>query len=140
MATQESVNERTRILSWVLSILFIGTIICIAYFFFGHILKDYLQRTEFNSEIWKDTKTAHNPPYPRLRMVDDLLRRNELIGMNREEVVALLGERDNVGYFPEYEFVYFLGPQRSFIRLDSEWLVMNLDAEGNVSEVWIGYN
>ncbi|HQP99796.1 MAG TPA: hypothetical protein PLY86_15170 [bacterium] len=136
MSTQESVNERTRILSWVLSILFIGTIICIAYFFFGHILKDYLQRTEFNSEIWKDTKTAHNPPYPRLRMVDDLLRRNELIGMNREEVVALLGERDQKR-FGECDFVYFLGPQRSFISIDSEWLTMKLNPEGYICEVLV---
>ncbi len=58
------------------------------------------------------------------------------MGMNREEVVVLPGECDQKRYGEDY-FVYFLGPERSLIPLDSERLIMKLDANENVCEVLI---
>ncbi|MBD1868846.1 hypothetical protein H6F95_16340 [Cyanobacteria bacterium FACHB-471] len=67
-------------------------------------------------------------------MVDNLLKQHTLAGMNRSEVVVLLGEPDMTDYFQDYDLVYWLGPERGLISIDSEWLVFRLDAQGRVSE------
>ena len=50
------------------------------------------------------------------------------------EVVALIGEPDNTSYFREYDMVYRLGMERGFISIDSEWLVLRLDANQVVTK------
>ena len=49
--------------------------------------------------------------------------------MTRAEIVAVLGEPDTDSYFASCEMVYVLGPERSFISIDYEWLGINLDEE-----------
>ena len=70
----------------------------------------------------------------RIRMVDDLLNKNDFHGIARNEVVALLGETSKSGYFADWDLVYWLGPERGFISIDSEWLVFRLDANQKVIE------
>jgi len=36
--------------------------------------------------------------------------------------------------FKEYALVYWLGAERGFIRIDSEWLVVNFDKNNRVSD------
>jgi hypothetical protein len=67
-------------------------------------------------------------------MVDDLLKRHSLDEMTRAEVVALLGEPDDTPYFREWDMVYWLGPERGLIGIDSEWLVLRLDEHQQVIE------
>jgi hypothetical protein len=67
-------------------------------------------------------------------MVDDLRRRYPLKGRTRAEVVALLGEPRPTNYFTEYDLVYWLGPERGAISIDSEWLVLRLDKDGRIVE------
>ncbi len=67
-------------------------------------------------------------------MVDDLLNGHKLVGMDRASVVELLGEPTLTSYFHEYDLVYWLGPERGLWSIDSEWLVMKLDANRRVSE------
>ena len=52
----------------------------------------------------------------------------------RAEIESLLGPADETSYFRRWDFVYWLGPERGFIRIDSEWLVLRFDAEDRVSE------
>jgi hypothetical protein len=49
-------------------------------------------------------------------------------------VVALLGEPRRTRYFRQYDLVYWLGPERGMISIDSEWLVLRLDKRGRVTE------
>jgi hypothetical protein len=70
-------------------------------------------------------------------MVEDLLRRMPLVGMNRDEVVGLLGEPTRSGYFKDYDLVYWLGPEPGLLSIDSEWLVMKLGAAGRVTVVLV---
>ena len=70
-------------------------------------------------------------------MVDNLLAHRKLIGNSRQEILELLGEPEHTGYFKEYDMVYWLGPERSFISIDSESLVLKLDQAGRVSEYCI---
>ncbi|MBU6455395.1 MAG: hypothetical protein KGS72_26730 [Cyanobacteria bacterium REEB67] len=106
---------------------------------FGPTVADYSQRGHFDSEAWKKVATAQsgqreNPVC--LRMVDDLLARYKLEGMSRAEVEKLLGKPPTTNYFKEYDFVYMLGPERSFISIDSEWLCIKFKNDV-VSEVRI---
>lgn len=94
------------------------------------VVKEWLNRMPFDSAKWK----AGNENDIRIRMVDSLLRKNELNGKTRAEILALLGEPDNTGYFRDYDLVYRLGAERGFISIDSEWLVFRLDTNDMVKE------
>ena len=88
----------------------------------------------FRSSLWRDSAAVYGPLRLRGCMVDDLRRRHPLRGRTRAEVVALLGEPRPTGYFREYDLVYWLGPERSPLGIDSEWLVLRLDGAGRVGE------
>ena len=79
----------------------------------------YQYRRSFSTSKWK------NNPEERTKIVDDLLSDHELI--------ELLGENNNdYGYFNEPDrYVYYLGPERGFISIDSEWLILDF-ADGVV--------
>ena len=82
-----------------------------------------------------DTTLARGKLAIRGCMVDDLLERHELRGMTRAEIVALIGEPDSTRDFPEYDLVYWLGPERGLVGTDSEYLVMKLDKAKRVVSV-----
>ena len=46
----------------------------------------------------------------------------------------MLGEPPHTGYFKDWDLVYWLGRERGFISIDSEWLVVRLDPKGWVRE------
>lgn len=71
----------------------------------------------------------------RTRIADDLLNNYELAGKAEEEIIVLLGKNDNDdGYFNvDNRYVSWLGPERGFISIDSEWLIINF-VDGRVSE------
>jgi hypothetical protein len=89
---------------------------------------------KFDASIWRDSVAAYSELAPRGCMVADLLRRTSLVGMDRSQVVALLGEPNRTGYFKAYDLVYWLGPEPGLFSIDSEWLVMKLDPAGRVIE------
>ena len=89
---------------------------------------------KFTRERWADSAASFGPKATRGCIVDHLLRSTELRGRTRAEIVALLGEPSKTTYFQEYDLVYWLGPERSIMSIDSEWLVLRLDAAGRVSE------
>ena len=88
----------------------------------------------FDSAVWRDTVAAYSELAPRACMIDDLLQQQRLVGMDRDAVIGLLGEPARTGYFKEFDLVYWLGPERGLFSIDSEWLVMRLDANGRVTE------
>lgn len=71
------------------------------------------------------------------RMADWLVLRRSLDGLSRSEVVAMLGEPLEHGYFRDYDLVYRLGMERGFISIDSEWLAVVLDDSGRVASAEI---
>ena len=96
--------------------------------------KEYVGRREFDAELWRDSAQAYGANPIRIRMVDDLLLRHDFLDWRREQVVSLLGEPPETGYFSQYDLVYWMGPERGLIRLDSEWLVFRLNEHGRVGE------
>lgn len=64
----------------------------------------------------------------RLAMVRSLLRSPGLVGKSRSEVVGLLGPPSGVDRnYINSDIVYWLGPERGYLSLDSEWLRIDLD-------------
>jgi len=88
----------------------------------------------FDPSLWGNSRT---PASVRLRMADDLVDNKKLIGLTRQEVVARLGEPPKTEYFKEFDLVYYLGPERGFISIDSEWLVLKLGPDGRVKRATI---
>ncbi|MEO9633217.1 MAG: hypothetical protein ABJF89_04365 [Parasphingorhabdus sp.] len=121
------INKRSLSGCLVVIILLVGTALAWASFEFG-----YMPRASFDVDKWKlseDTKS-----HPRLTMVDSLIESGLLDGKSREDVFTLLGHPPETGYFRDWDAVYWLGPERGFIRIDSEWLVIRFDDAGRVSE------
>lgn len=112
------------------------SLLIVAYSLLDPIVGDWIHDRTFNVELWRNQDdTAQRSMWPpRLCMVDDLLRKHDFKGMSREQVVALIGEPDKTEYFKDWDMVYWLGPERGFIRIDSEWLVLKLDSKDKVSD------
>lgn len=72
----------------------------------------------------------------RVYMVDDLLEHHQLQGMSRKEVLQLLGQPEDTAYFKQQNnIVYWLGPERGLVRIDSEWLVIWFNRDDHVTSV-----
>lgn len=68
------------------------------------------------------------------RMAEGLINDRRLIGLSRDQVVGLLGPPPTTDKFQNWGLVYWLCWDRSFLGVDSEWLVMNFDDAGRVTE------
>lgn len=95
----------------------------------GAWLCGYLPVQPFSSVKWK---SAANDGV-RLSMVDALVRTHRLEGMRRDEVTDLLGPAPDTDYFRDWDAVYWMGPERGWLRLDSEWLVVRFGPDDRVA-------
>jgi len=105
----------------------------VGWFFFGDTIQEHLRRRPFDVAAWQGGTTLTNNI--RILMVDDLLRRHSFRGMTREQVVAIVGEPDKTEYFKDWDLAYWLGPERGFVSIDSEWLVFRLDSQKKVTHL-----
>jgi hypothetical protein len=109
----------------------IGAVGTIGWFFFGGAIQERLSRRQFDLVTWQAASIGSTNKV-RIRMVDDLLHRHQFRGMTREQVTAVIGEPDKTEYFKEWDMVYWLGQERGFISIDSEWLVFKLGSQKKV--------
>jgi hypothetical protein len=125
---------RCLVYGGTIAVLYIAVMMCMV---FGPVLADYSQRGQFDSASWKAAawKTAvGRHSHARLRMVDDLLHRYNLVGMSRAKIVDLLGEpSSNESKQTSSEYIYYLGPERGFISIDDEWLDIKFQGDLVVS-------
>ncbi len=91
----------------------------------------------FNKELWTENTEEAKDLSPRQKMLQDVV--NKLDGKSKQEVIALLGKPNDIGYFSEndQEFVYYLGGERNFISIDSEWLLVEFDKNGKFEKYFI---
>lgn len=95
---------------------------------------DYVHRTRFEFSAWLAQSRDQTSLWPtQLRMVDDLVGTKRLDGLERGEVMSLLGPGDQTDKWKDWDLVYWLGPERGFIRIDPEWLVVRFDRTGRVA-------
>ena len=95
-------------------------------------LTGYLPIQAFDAEKWRQVRSIDN--HARLRMVEWLVRSGELDGLNRAQLLELLGQPDGGPYFEDWSLVYWLGPERGLMGMDSEWLVLRIGPDGRVAE------
>jgi outer membrane protein assembly factor BamE (lipoprotein component of BamABCDE complex) len=78
----------------------------------------------FDQTAWKNADLAGRV---RADMLPDFLKRYPLIGRTRSEVVALLGEPTPTDKWDSAEMIYVLGNDGSYMAIDHEWLLIDLD-------------
>ena len=85
-------------------------------------------------QSWWATEEWNDPYHRRHRIADGLLLSGLLVGRSRADVVELLGEPPPTSYFRDWQLVYNLGAERSWLSIDSEWLVLRVDRSNIVRE------
>jgi hypothetical protein len=125
---------------------FIGTstptVLLIGWLLFGVSVADLYHRQEFNAEVWQNQeKIEHDIMWPpRLCMVDHLMSSGQLDGLTSNHVIHLLGPPSDES-FPygakSCDIHYYLGPERGFFRVDSEWLFITFGDDGKVDRYWL---
>lgn len=85
---------------------------------------------EFDRERWLD---ADLETRERAHMVASLFEQHPLRGMDRAEVVSLLGPPTPTEKWGGTEMIYVLGPDGGLFAIDHEWLLIELDDHDRVS-------
>lgn len=116
-----------RLKWWMVVVAVAGAIevgVAVSWFWFpGRALDPVAWQDE--AQIWQGV---------RLKMADRMVARSTLVGKSRAEVVALLGEPTPTAKFADWDLVYWLGPERGWFGIDSEWLVLRLGPDGRVAD------
>ncbi len=106
----------------------------IAFVLFWPAIADITHRQAFDAKTWREEEsTKHDVLWPpRLCMIDDLMASRRLIGMTLDQVIDLLGPPADKS-FPygavDCDIHYYLGPERGFLRVDSEWLFLKFERD-----------
>ena len=108
-------------------------VLVISWLLLGPMFEDTLYHQRFDSAAWIAQQGADTEWPARLRMVDDLLDGGRLRGLDRDSVLALLGHPATTTSWPDWDMIYWLGPERGFIRIDSEWLGIRFGSDGRVT-------
>jgi hypothetical protein len=69
-------------------------------------------------------------------MVHDLLASDRLNGMTKSQVIELLGPPD-APYSERLGLSFYLGPERGFMGIDSETLIVEFGVDGKLSRARI---
>ena len=89
----------------------------------------------FDAVEWRDA--GHADSGARETMLRDLLDSSRLLGLERDEAVALLGEPGpgRSAELDEWDLVYWVAPEpHGLLDAESRWLALKLDEEGRVVE------
>lgn len=108
-------------------------VLVMGWLFFGPILDEAWHRQDFDSAAWIAQEGANTEWPARIRMVDNLLDEGRLHGLDRNGVLALLGSPEATTRWPDWDMIYWLGPERGFLRIDSEWLGIRFGSDGKVA-------
>jgi hypothetical protein len=115
-------------------VLVILVIIGSVFFGIAVFFDDGVDQIYFDSHVWKNTPAEFSLGSMRLRMVDDFLDENSIVGMSRDQVISLIGEPDQTKYFKSSEMVYMLGQETdSYFAIDAQWLVLELNDSERVA-------
>ena len=98
---------------------------------------DYQHRRNFDTTAWKQNADIDSEWTARLAMVNDLVASGVLTGKTKAQVLELLGPETVTAKHKGWDLVYWLGPERGFIRIDSEWLVVRFKGDGLTDEIRI---
>ena len=101
--------------------------------FHAFAYRSYFPGRGFDAEQWQENKSQLGTKV-RLEMADRIVARKMLGGKTLTQVTDMLGKPPTTDYFSDWDLVYWLGPERGFLGIDSEWLVVKLDRNGIVDD------
>lgn len=91
----------------------------------------------FEADQWQAATYSNHSNSPndtaRVRMVDDLLRQYDFIGLPSVAVFALLGQPTEMPLFSDWDILYFLGPEPGLFSTSHLWLGFQLDDQQRVT-------
>lgn len=91
----------------------------------------------FVAFLWNVDFNRRTKLETRYRIADHLVSTGRLNGMARSEVIALLGTPRKTDKFEDHGLVYVLGPERGWISIDHEWLLVDFDSADRVAKVTV---
>lgn len=109
----------------------VGLVICLS-LFVGAFYQLWVneQKSNFSLSKWIEE------PRERIWMVDDLMSQYDFIGMDVLTLESIIGKATDTSYFEApRRLIYYLGDERGFISIDSEWLVFDFNEVGIVTKV-----
>lgn len=119
-------------------VLFIGGLLAVDW---GYTKYEEVDDVSFEAERWRQGSreqvraSTGESSAPRIKMYRDLVADETLIGMKREEIVAMLGQPENYPFDPPWDWNYWLGPQRGIMKLDSYWLAVRFNQRDEAVDV-----
>jgi hypothetical protein len=84
---------------------------------------------EFDHAKWVDEDNASKAPYPRQQMISSLTKTKLKPGVLMKDVTVMLGESTKTNKFTNHGLVYWIGPEKGQISIDSQWLVIDFDSD-----------
>ena len=110
-----------------------GAVLCLLLLmmWYSGELGDYVLTGRFDAEVWRAHAGAEFGDRTRLRMVDDLRASGRLDGLTREQALMLLGEPSQ-RFQGDDGWIWWVGPERGFIVIDSTWLEVRFGPDGRV--------
>ncbi len=98
----------------------------LAWWWIGDDIKAQFDGIPFESTAWKEDEGGSDRTV-RQRMLEDLLGRHALVGKTRAEIDELLGVPVEKDLLATDDYIYYLGPARSSLRIASEWLLLRFE-------------
>ncbi|WEK56034.1 MAG: outer membrane protein assembly factor BamE [Candidatus Cohnella colombiensis] len=104
-------------------------VIVVLYFSFSLLKMINIEnKSYFTTQRWIESEGTSE----RFYMLDYVT--NKTNGMNRDEVIELLGEPYETKYFSgDKRLIYVLGPERGIFSIDYEWLFLEFNEDGLVN-------
>ena len=137
MQDQETTGDKQASRSWIWIVsLLVFLVLLVLLLVFAVVLP---AGEPFDSNTWKQAQAGQDDASieTRFQMAESVVASGLLLGKPRSEVIALLGNSPDSGYF-KGSLAYELGPQRSsYFAIDSDWLVIQFDGDDQVVEVRI---
>ena len=134
-------GQRVRVVFY-----FLGTaaplVLLIGWLFLGNSVANRVPHQKFGAEAWRNQEHVEHDhmPSPRLCMVDHLMSSGQLDGLSSHQVIELLGLPHDKN-FPfgatSCDIHYYLGPERGFLGIDSEWLFITFGDDSTVDRYWL---
>ena len=120
---------RSRLGCFAVGLIFAISVMLVTGFW---VISPPLPLHSFDPVQWRSV--TRSDEYSRQDMVGALIWHGYLDGKTKDEVVRMLGPNCECEYFSDWDLVYWLGPERGWLSLDSEWLVIRFDSAGKVAE------
>ncbi len=123
-----TIKEFLRILSY--SLVALVSVSLLVFLLLINTMGNHFVEKEFSSSIWKADKES------RIEMIDDLVSKKIIDDLPVWQTITLLGmpEEDCYFYQSGHDMLYYLGPERSYFSIDSEFLLIWLNDDNFVEK------